>query len=188
MKKTSSIFYRLLIVPALIGVIPAILISTRLLLLNRSLLQASQETWSIPVQEIQRISSTLTSEAISYSIYILMTVLIFGTFASATIIRPLRRLQVFLSAIQKTRSSENKLAFSDQEKTALDLEIADRANSASGKQNELKLIKIDGKWKVHVTKEDVAAKDMLGGADEEEDGFWSDEDSVEFEVGEPLPE
>jgi hypothetical protein len=49
----------------------------------------------------------------------------------------------------------------------------------SDETQELKLKKIDGNWLVHITKEDIAAKDANhpGGLDEE--GYWSDEDSLE---------
>jgi len=40
------------------------------------------------------------------------------------------------------------------------------------------LMKIDGKWLVHVTKEDIASKDMNMASDEEE-GMMMDPDSVE---------
>ncbi len=43
---------------------------------------------------------------------------------------------------------------------------------------ELKLKKIDGKWMAHVTKEDIAAKDMPGGKDEE--GLMMESDSTDF--------
>ena len=42
----------------------------------------------------------------------------------------------------------------------------------------VKLMKIDGKWLVHVTKEDIASKDMNMTGDEEE-GMMMDPDSVE---------
>ncbi len=42
----------------------------------------------------------------------------------------------------------------------------------------VKLMKIDGKWLVHVTKEDIASKDMNMASDEE-DGIMMDPDSVE---------
>ncbi len=51
--------------------------------------------------------------------------------------------------------------------------------SGSDQPQEIQLKKIDGQWLVHITKEDIAAKDMLGSAGEEEEGLWSDQDSLE---------
>jgi hypothetical protein len=50
----------------------------------------------------------------------------------------------------------------------------------SDQVEEIKLKKVDGEWLVHVTKEDLAAKDMLGDTEDEE-GFWTDEDSLQTE-------
>jgi hypothetical protein len=47
--------------------------------------------------------------------------------------------------------------------------------SGSDVEQELKLKKIDGKWMVHLTKEDMALKDPGPGSAEEEEGYWSDE-------------
>ncbi|HMT28225.1 MAG TPA: DUF4878 domain-containing protein [Bacteroidia bacterium] len=43
----------------------------------------------------------------------------------------------------------------------------------------LKLKKIDGKWLVHVTKEDIAAKDMNMGTSDAEEGMMLTPDSLE---------
>jgi hypothetical protein len=53
-------------------------------------------------------------------------------------------------------------------------------------EQELKLKKVDGKWLVHVTKEDIATKDAHLGTGEDEDGYWSD-DYDEDSTGTPEP-
>ena len=88
---------------------------------------------------------------------------------------------------------ENLAKLSDEKMESGEFEIVDsridgdkayvtyRETDSDG-TTELMLKKVDGDWLVHITKEDIATKGLLGSPDEE-DGLFDDEHSEETAPG-----
>ena len=79
---------------------------------------------------------------------------------------------------QATDSSIGKKIDITGEKVEGDVAYVTFREEGASQDETVKLMKIDGKWLVHVTKEDIASKDMNMASDEEE-GMMMDPDSVE---------
>ena len=63
-----------------------------------------------------------------------------------------------------------------EQRTEGDVAYVTFKEEGADNSEELKLKKVDGKWLAHVTKEDIAAKDMPGGTEMEE-GLMMEKDS-----------
>lgn len=89
----GSIFYKVLLVFIILGTLPAMLVGARLLTLNRSLLQAGGEGWSLPPIAVQNINQALTTETGAYLIYTFLVTGLAAIFIAGGLISPIRQLQ-----------------------------------------------------------------------------------------------
>lgn len=90
----SSLFYKTLLTIVLSSVLPALLISARLLTLNHTLLNTGGEDWALSGEAVQQITATLTTETTSYLIYICVVSSLIAIFTAGGLIGPIRRLQL----------------------------------------------------------------------------------------------
>jgi GAF domain-containing protein/HAMP domain-containing protein len=90
--KRRTIFYKILLVIVLVGMLPAMLLGARLLTFNRDLLQAGGEGWTLSGDEIQQITGTLTSTAGVYLIIIFLVIGLTAIFIARGLVNPLRQL------------------------------------------------------------------------------------------------
>jgi hypothetical protein len=91
--RSGSIFYKILVLFILLGLFPAGLVSGRLLILNRDLLERGTESWSLPAGAIQEVTKALSNEAGIYLLYTLLVTGLTSIFISGSLIGPIRQLQ-----------------------------------------------------------------------------------------------
>lgn len=105
--RSGSIFYKILFLFILLGLFPAGLVSGRLLILNRDLLERGSDSWSLPVESVQEITTTLSNEAGIYLLYILLVTSMTSIFISGGFIGPIRQLQQMVESFQKGHLDES---------------------------------------------------------------------------------
>jgi len=101
------------------SVLPALLISARLLTLNHTLLNTGGEDWALSEETVQQITATLTTETISYLIYICVVSSLIAIFTAGGLIGPIRRLQL---GIERFRAHNLKQQSDDESNSLNDLE------------------------------------------------------------------
>ena len=105
--RSGSIFYKILVLFILLGLFPAGLVSGRLLILNRDLLERGTESWSLPAGAIQEVTKALSNEAGIYLLYTLLVTGLTSIFISGSLIGPIRQLQKLVVSFQQGQLDES---------------------------------------------------------------------------------
>ena len=105
--RSGSLFYKVLILFILLGLFPAGLVSGRLLILNRDLLERGSESWSLPAEAVREITNSLSNEAGIYLLYTLLVTGLTAIFISGGIIGPIRQLQQMVVSFQRGQLDES---------------------------------------------------------------------------------
>src|SRR4030042_3754881 len=105
--RSGSIFYKILVLFILLGLFPAGLVSGRLLILNRDLLERGTESWSLPAGAIQEVTKALSNEAGIYLLYTLLVTGLTSIFISGSLIGPILQLQKLVVSFQQGQLDES---------------------------------------------------------------------------------
>lgn len=105
--RSGSIFYKILVLFILLGLFPAGVVSGRLLILNRDILQNGSDTWSLPAEAVNQITLTLSNEAGVYLLYTLLVTGLTSIFISGGLIGPIRQLQQLVVSFRQGHLDEN---------------------------------------------------------------------------------
>jgi GAF domain-containing protein len=101
----GSLFYKILLVFILLGVLPSLLLSARLVMLNNKLLldveQNIAETQSLPQGMSGQITNQLASEAGAYIFYTFISVAIIAIFSAGGVIKPIHGLEEQMERFRK---------------------------------------------------------------------------------------
>jgi GAF domain-containing protein/HAMP domain-containing protein len=105
--RSGSIFYKILVVFIFLGLFPAGLLSARLLILNRDLLERGAENWTLPPEAVDQITNDLSDEAGVYLLYTLLVTGLTSIFISGGLIGPIHQLQQLVASFREGRIDES---------------------------------------------------------------------------------
>lgn len=97
----GSLFYKILLIFVLLGTLPALLISARLLYLNENILQADQLGGTLNSAVINQVNAQLWTEATANLVYIFLISGLLALFFSGSLIGPIRKLQLHIENMRK---------------------------------------------------------------------------------------
>jgi len=106
-KRSGTIFYKFLVLFIVLGLFPAGLVSGRLLILNRDILEHGTESWSLPVDAVNEVTKTLANEAGIYLLYTFLVTGLTSIFISGSLIGPIRQLQQLVASFRQGQLDEH---------------------------------------------------------------------------------
>lgn len=99
--RSGSIFYKILVVIIILALMPAILVSGRLITLNREILESGTEDWSLTTATVDEVTKILSDEAGIYLLYTLLVAGLTSIFLSGNLIGPIHQLQKLIASFRK---------------------------------------------------------------------------------------